>query len=157
MGRATPAPLEEKWISEDALSEIYERNKAISKHHHTSSPKYKESITSLMTPYTANKDTKHSAKNRMRKHVARVLNTNVRGLERGIVPELSLCRKRTQRAVLSMQRKLRRHGLYGTPIAERLLKEESSAASQPCRQLAFRLAQADEWEASHILVQKEHT
>ena len=139
----------EKWLSESFLSDIYETNKAISKHHHVKSLSYRESISSLMTSY---KDVRHNPakKQRLRKHVVRILKTNVRGLERGIVPELSVCRKRTQRAVLTLQHKLRRQGVMGTPAAERLLKEESLSCSQPCRQLAYRLAQADEWEASLI-------
>jgi hypothetical protein len=117
----------------------------IASKHRASSQEYIESVTYLMNSYNSSEE--KAASQQLRNRVTKILDTNVRGLERCIVPAVSRSRRRALRAVLATQHKLRKKGLDGTAIGKKILRDKSLAASQPCRQLAFRLAQADEWDA----------
>ena len=140
----------QRWLSEEALSDIYKRNKSISALHRRSSFEYIHSVSYLMQSCN---NFGQARPQDVQQHVARVLQTNVRGLERRIVPSVTQCRKHVKSAVLFMQRQLKQQGLYGTPIGDILLREKSLARSQPSRQLAFQLAQADEVEARLVQTQ----
>ena len=134
------------WISENSLRRIQGLNQKLASTYKTDD--YCQAVSFLMTSHS--NDKAYHPKD-LTLHVTQVIKQNCRGLERAIVPEVARRRRRTLRAVLSLQRKLKKDGLLGTKLAEDLLREKSQSESQPLRQLAFRLGQADEYEAKHAV------
>lgn len=73
-----------------------------------------------------------------------LMESNARGLEARIVPLLKFYRKRTVRAVLELQYKLRESGGHSdSEMMGHLLRRKSLQASRPCRHLARQLALGD--------------
>jgi hypothetical protein len=143
----TNAEATRSWISEDSLRRMHQRNKHLASLYRQTSAEYSESINYLMQSHKHNGDDKSYRPEDLSQHITRIIKRDCRGLERLIVPDVSNSRRRAQRAVLGLQRKLKRDGVYGTSLGADLLCQQSLSASQPLRQLAFRLAQADELEA----------
>jgi hypothetical protein len=82
-------------------------------------------------------------------HVQNILKVDGRGLEQRIAPVLKADRQTHIRQVLQMQKKLRTEGAYWL-VGEALLRKKSQKMSRAGRQLAFRLAQADELEVKKM-------
>lgn len=150
----TPSPstnTSKDWISEKQLRLINNINRALASEHKKSADQYTEAIAFLMSTHKHHENKYH--RQTLAQHVRTIMQKDCRGLERAVAPEVSKARRRAVKVVLDLQRKLRKDGLKGTALAHDILADKSRSSSQPLRQLAFRLAQADEYEAR--LVQKE--
>jgi hypothetical protein len=144
---STNAEAIRSWISEDRLRRMYQRNKNLASLHKNTATEYSKSINYLMQSHKGDGDDKNYRPEDLFQHVTRIIKKDCRGLERSIVPEVSNSQRRAQRAVLRLQRKLKRDGVYGTSLGVDLLRKQSLAVSQPLRQLSFRLAHANILEA----------
>jgi len=136
-----------KWLTRAQLRQNQFRNKKLAAVLKNSVPEYSESILYLMKSYKDAGKNDEARREELRQHITRIIHTDCRGLERHIVPMVTLYRRRSLRCVLTLQQELKEKGLYGTPDGDDLLREKSQCTSLPLRQLAYRLGQTDEWQA----------
>jgi hypothetical protein len=106
-------------------------------------PLYHESIMYLMMSYHK----EAQCRERLMERVRIVLDADVRGLEQRIVSQIKVNRHVAVKELLHMQRKLRQDGRVRPEAGTLLLRHKSLKLSRTARQLAFRLAQADQLDA----------
>jgi hypothetical protein len=106
-------------------------------------PLYHESIMFLMMSYHK----EAQCRERLMERVRIVLDADVRGLEQRIVSQIKVNRHVAIKEILHMQRKLRLDGRVRPEAGTLLLRHKSLKLSRTARQLAFRLAQADQLDA----------
>ena len=142
------------WICETEMRRIHNINRTIALRlrQSESSRSYTQSICFLMESHRQT-HTSVGLKG-LSRYLGHVVRNGCRGLERSLLSEVGASRRRSVKQILALQRKLKKDGLGGTSLAQQLLGEKSLSTSQPLRQLAFRLAQADEYEARRIHAEK---
>jgi len=139
-----------KWLESGQLRQMHFRNRTLAAAIRRNVPEYADSILYLMKSSKDAGKPNEARREELRQHITRIMHTDCRGLERHIVPMVTLCRRRNLRSVLTFQRELKEKGLFGTSVGDNLLREKSLCTSLPLRQLAYRLGQTDEWEANNL-------
>jgi hypothetical protein len=107
-------------------------------------PDYHDAIRSLRESYLQGQ-----SRRVLLAHVQSILKVDSRGLEQRIAPLLKAHRQTHIKQVLKMQKKLQTEGTHWS-VREALLRKKSQKMSRAGRQLAFRLAQADDLEVKQM-------
>jgi hypothetical protein len=142
--RAEPSEAHKLWWDDATLLQRRACDRvAVEKNSVHWNPLYHESIMYLMMSYHK----EAQCRERLMERVRIVLDADVRGLEQRIVSQIKVNRHVAVKEVLHMQRKLRQDGRVRPEAGTLLLRHKSLKLSRTARQLAFRLAQADQLDA----------
>jgi hypothetical protein len=142
--RADPSEAHKLWWDDATVLQRRARDRvAVERNSVHWNPLYHESITFLMMSYHK----EAQCRERLMERVRLVLDADVRGLEQRIVSQIKVNRHVAIKEILHMQRKLRQDGRVRPEAGSLLLRHKSLKLSRTARQLAFRLAQADQLDA----------